>query len=319
MRIIRLQSLLTLQELTQLNREFPQFLFLTSPNDSWENVEILFGNRLSSDEIKKANKLKWIHCPSSQISRLCLNEIERQEDILVTQPRDENLFQIGEYVMATVLAISKNLFEWKEAQKTPHSVWDCKWRNTMMTLKDKIFLQIGRNKMGFEIAKRASENYMRVLGVSEKRSFFPHCRNSYDFSHLKDLIPEATVVNLTLPLEKSYDKWFGEEFLSLMNPESILSILGSVKCIDESYLIENASKWRAILIDADYQFPIPPHSKLWSIPNILITPEISPRPKSLANEAFKIFRYNLRQYYHGNFSEMKNLIDPSLVCLPSES
>lgn len=324
MRIVSLQTSLSFQELNQLNREFPQFLFLSSQRknislkEQWSKIEVLFGNRLSAEELMWAEQLKWIHSPSAQIRHLCLKEIEQQGDILVTEPRDENIGQIGEYLLAAVLAFSKNLFHWKEALHFPHLVWDSKWRNSMWTLKEKIFLQIGMSSAGIEIAKRMAEAEMTVIGVNEKGSFFPSCHKYYSYASLPKLLPEADVVNIMLPQEKPYEKWFTEKEMQLTKEGSILSILGSPKCLEEEALIALSKKWRGVILDASFQFPISVHSKLWSLPNILITPEVAPRPKTTAKEAYKTFRYNLRQYYHGNFSEMKNLIDPSILYTQAE-
>ncbi|MCE5316094.1 MAG: hypothetical protein LLG04_01850 [Parachlamydia sp.] len=64
---------------------------------------------------------------------------------------------------------------------------------------------------------------------------------------------------------------------------------------------------RGILLDASYQTPISAASPLWKIPNIIITPEVAPRPKLTERQAFRTFLYNLRQYLHGNFRDMRNL------------
>lgn len=320
MRIVLIQFALNLQELNQLHREFPQFLFLSFPQyttpiskDHWAKAEILFGSRLAEQELQYSEKLRWIHTPTAQLNRLCIKEIEAKGNILVTQTRDENLFQIGEYVLAAVLAFAKNLFPFKELTHAPQNLWDSKWRHTMWTLKNRIFLQIGMSKVGVEIARRASEAGMQVWSMGETASFHPHCHKNLSIKDLASTLPEADVVSLSLPPEKQFEKLLGEAELNLMKDGSILCILGTRKCFDEQALIALGSKLRGILLDADYSFPISSHSKLWQLPNILITPEIAPRPKSLGREAFKTFRYNLRQYVHGNFSEMRNLIDPSIL------
>lgn len=93
-----------------------------------------------------------------------------------------------------------------------------------------------------------------------------------------------------------------------MKQGSILIVIGSGG-VDADALaqIAESGKFRGILIDASYQTPLPATSPLWNIRNIIITPEVASRPKSTERQAFRTFLYNLRQYLHGNFQDMRNL------------
>lgn len=326
MNIAILQVALTLQELKQLSREFPQLLFLSFPKhelkpiskEHWQRAEVLFGERLTVEDLGHATQLHWIHTPTANTNRICVKEIENKGNILISNTRDDNIFQIGEYVIAGVLAFAKNLFRFKEANRFPAIVWDCKWRNTMWTLKDKVFLQIGMGKAGIEIARRAQLAGMKVWGMDEIRSFHPYCQKHLSLEELHATLHEADVVSVTIPRERRSSFIFGSDELGLMKQDSILSLIGNIHQIDEHALIEEASaeKFRGILLDTYFQTPIPPQSKLWQLPQIIISPEIAPRPRTTAREAFHLFRFNLRQYLHGNFSDMKNLIDPSIATGP---
>lgn len=323
MRIAYLQVSLSIQELNQLIKEFPQFLFLSVPKASsapiskehWSKIEILFGRRLACEDLEAAGQLKWIHTPGYDISTLCIKGIEKRGNILVTSTPESNNFQIAEFVLAAVLAFAKNLLALKEVNKFPHLVWDCKWRNSMWTLKNKVFLQIGMDKSAQEVTKRMSSTGLKVWGMNETATFFPYCSKTFSYQDMETVLPQADIVSILLPPLKKNEKWLGMKELKLMKEDSILIILGSSKCIDEDALAEIASmkKWRGILLDADYQFPVPASSKLWQIPNMIITSEVAPRPKNPNTESFKIFRYNLRHYVRGNFSEMKNVVDPSIL------
>ncbi|KAF3362829.1 hypothetical protein PHSC3_000571 [Chlamydiales bacterium STE3] len=322
MRIAYLQVPLELPEINQLIKEFPQFLFLSSPKKStpithehWEKIEILFGKRLICEDLQIAEQLKWIHSPIFEVNSLCIKKIEERGNILVSNTIENNNFQIAEFVLSAILAFAKNLFPLKAVNQNPQLVWDCKWRNNMWTLQDKTFLQIGMAPASQEITRRMRETGMKIWGMSEKGTFFPHCHQSFSFEELEEMLPKADVVSILFPPTKKYEKWLGHKELALMKEDSILTLLGSSKCIDENALsaLAETKKWRGILLDADYQFPVPLNSKLWGIPHMLIAPEVAPRPKKPSQEAFKIFRYNLRQYIRGYFSEMKNIVDPSIL------
>lgn len=152
---------------------------------------------------------------------------------------------------------------------------------------------------------------MRVWGVQKHRSFHPHCHKVLSTQELHSVLPAADVVCLAIPRGEQREKWFKREEMELMKNDSILVIIGSKTIIDENALAgvsKKTGKFRGILLDAFYQIPISPSSELWSIPNIIITPEVAPRPKTSKNEAFRLFRHNLRQYVHSNLTDMKNVI-----------
>lgn len=323
MNIVLLQTQLSLQDIEQLLQEFPHYLFLSFTEatyknlsqDNWSQVEIIYGTRLAPEELAKAHQLHWVHCPDKDINRLCMNEIKERGNIIVTSVREENLRQIGEFVFTCTLAFSKNLFHFYDINHTPAHVWDSKWRDSMLTLYDKHFLQIGLGKPATEITRVAQQFGMRVWGMDSVRSFHPHCHQTFSYQELNTILPKADVICLTLPKTKEFEKIIGRPQLEMMKENAILILLGNPKAIDETALIEVASKgkFKGILIDSMYQTPIPPQSPLWKLPNILITPEVSPRPKTREGQSFAVFRYNMRQYVHGNFKDMRNVVTQTVI------
>jgi len=324
--IVLLQFRLTDEEIRQLTGEFPQYLFLAPSevnykslgSEEWNRVEVIYGNKLTVEELEKAHQLRWIQSPVPSIAPLCVNEIEKKGNILVTSIKEENTTQIGEYVIGGILAFAKNLYHWKKADKNPLTLWDSKWRDSMWTLKNKTFLQIGLGHVGTEIARLAKQFQMRVWGIQEHRSFHPYCHKVFHMSELHSILPMSDVTCIAFPRGQEKPNWFKGEEIRLMKQDSILAIMGHKGIIDEDALAEVAltkDKFRGILLDAFYQLPISPGSRLWTIPNIVITPEVAPRPKSSEKESYRLFRYNFRQYLHGNFSDMRHLIGTKQIFL----
>lgn len=318
MNIILLQTPLTQQEFNQLLKEFPQYIFLSLTDfdikkmseDDWARVEVLFGDHLNEEELEMAHQLRWIHSPSPHVNRICMKTIEDQGNILVTNTKEENIYQIGEYVMAGIMAFSKNLFRWFVANQSPEVVWDSKWRNNIWTLEDRVLVQIGLGRVGSEIARRAQSLGMRVWGVQERASFHEHCNKIFAYKDLHSVLPKADVVSIALPRGIMETNWFRKEELELMKEDSILTIIGPKNVVNEMDLVEvgQTGKFRGILFDAFYPVPIPPTSPLWDLENMIITPEVAPRPKDQDSHAFRLFRYNMRQYQYGNINDMRNVI-----------
>lgn len=323
MNIILMQTQPSPQEIELLHTEFPQYLFLSpSPSgyknlseEHWSHVEVIFGNRLNQEELSKAKQLHWIHLPSTQTNRLCIDDVIKRGSILVTNTAEENIAQVGEFVLGIILSFSKNLLHWNEAERSPNIIWANKLRDTMWSLQDRTLLQVGLDKRGSEIARRCREMNMRVYGAEKKRSFHPYCHETLSYQDLEGFLPIADVVCLCLPNKPSWTHWFGSKEFNLMKKDSILIALGPHSIFDETALIEaaNSDKFRGIWLDASYDTPPPLNSPLWNTPNILITPGIAPRPKNIQTQAFRTFLYNLRQYGHNNYTEMRNVFSLSKI------
>lgn len=323
MNIVLLRVPLTLGEINKLTHEFPQLLFLSYPEsqlkkiskEHWAKVEILFGEKLTEEELSWAEALKWIHSPSTHLFRLPMEAIAERENMLVTCTKQENATQIAEYVMGIALSFAKNFFKWKEAMTFPALIWDAKWRDRMESLTGKVWLQIGMDKAGTEIAKQASERGMRVISIDKERNFHPYCKKNLSIHDLHSVLPYADVVSVVLPKEKDFAHWFTLKELKLMKENAILSLIGPTPLVDaEAHeAIPYLGRLRGVAIDASYFTPISPNSPLWDVPNLLITPGVAGRPASKGREAVKLFRSNLRDYMHGNFLDMRWQVDTSLI------
>jgi phosphoglycerate dehydrogenase-like enzyme len=318
MRITLLQAKLSEDEINRLPDEFPQFLFLSFnemtyknlSKDDWEKVEILYGSKLTEEELAKAPELRWIHCPVPNLSGLCTDAIQESGRIMLTTSWEENTDQIGEYVMAGVLAFAKNLLHWKDLNAHPEHIWDSKWRESMWEMKNRVLLQVGLGQIGNEVVRRAKMMDMKVWAVHDRHTFHPLCDRVFTWEELNKVLPEADVISISLPRNMQKRKVLTPEVLGLIKKEVILTILGGKELFDEQGLIKavREGKFRGVLWDALYQKPLSPASELWGLPNMIITPEASPRPKSREGESLKLFRYNFRQYIHDNFTDMRNLV-----------
>lgn len=318
MNIVLLQTKLPLEEIEQLLAEFPQFLFLSFTEmtyqglslDNWAQVEIIYGCKVTEEDLSKAHRLHWIHCPEGDLNRLSLKEIQDKGNILVTALREENYLQVGEFVMGAILTFAKNLYHFKEVGHQPPNLWDTKWRDQMMSLQDKVLIQVGMNKAGGEVARRAKQFGMKVWGVQKHHSFHPNCNESYSYKELKKILPQADVVVFNLPRTKEYEGWISREELESIKEGAIVIFLGSPKMVDLDALAElaKAGRYRGVVMDVAYQMPLSQNSPIWGIDNVIITPDVSQRPKAHTSSGIALFRYNLRQYVHGNFKDMRGIV-----------
>lgn len=332
MNVLILQYSLNPQELARIHREFPQLKLryyhlldfskfqmgptveekaVDTQDHNWKSVEILFGNHLTIEELKAAKDLRWIHNPSPSFSRMCLKEVIEKGNIIVTVGTGEYHFSVAEFVLAGILSFAKNLLYWKEMMHAPSHLWENKMRDNIWNLPNRILLQIGLNKEGTEIARLAKLNGMKVWGMEERRSFHPFCEKSFVMSDLLDVLPKVDVVSICLSKKDEYQDLITKSELEFMKQDSVLIVIGPHAVVNEHALVEVAQtgKLRGIILDVPYGSRIAPESPLWTLKNLLVTPEIAARPRQLSAKIFQSFHYNLRQYKVGNFNGMRGRVE----------
>lgn len=322
MNIILLQSKLRLEDIDKLLNEFPQFLFLSLTEEAchqlsqeqWSRVEILYGNHLSREELSYAHQLKWLHLPNDDHRHISLEALKTRGNILITDTLPPNINELAEFVVTVIFSFAKNLCHWHEAAKFPGLIWDCKWKDSMWLIRDCKVLQVGLDSIGTEITKQCRELGMNVWGVQEKRTFHPYCHKTISVSNLHSVLPQMNVVIISMPKGREYKNYFGKAELDLMDKDAVLIVVGNNKAVDEKALGEalDSGKFRGVLIDAYEGTPLSASSPLWKRPNVIITPDISSDSDEAEIQSFQTFRYNLRQYLHGNINDMHNVLKSHL-------
>ncbi len=309
---IFLQESLEPGEIETLRQEFSHYdLLFECHEKQWREVEILYGNQLTEDQLALATtRLRWIHSPNADTDGLCMEDITQQGNILVSLTKGQNVPQIAEFVIGTILAFAKQFFHWTQVAREPEEFWQWPLKETMWTLKDKTLLQVGLGEVGGAIVERANIFGMKTWGVRRQQSFHPYCHKTFSLETLNALLPTAHVVVVALPKRATAETIFGEEEFKLMRNDSIFIVVGSADTVDEQALAKEAQsgKFRGILLDSFRHPPPSKSSPLWNIPNGILTPSISSCPPSDEHTAFRLLRRNLRLFVQGKINEMKNLM-----------
>ena len=238
---VLLQHPLAVEQIDLLLREFPQYTFFsiryeerhTLPAQDWGQIEVFFGSHLSAQILQQASQLRWVHLPTDDTNHLYMPEIYQKGNILVSETVPPYSNEVARFVMAAVMAFSKQLFKWKELSNHPGLLWESKWGATMWNLSDTVLLQIGLNDVGMAITQQAQQLGLRTWGVQERRSFQPHCDKTIALKDLHSVLPNADVVVLSLPKDKKYYRWLGRREIELLKDDALLIVVGSNRVIDE--------------------------------------------------------------------------------------
>lgn len=197
------------------------------------------------------------------------------EGVPVCNSRGAHDAAVAEWVLGAVLAMQRRLPDHLRAQG------EAKWRDVVAKgawqppytgdLEGSTVLIVGHGSIGAAVERRLEPFGVRLLRVA--RSTHPGVHSATD---LPNLIPEADVVILLVPLTAATEGMFDAELLGAMRPGALLVNAGRGRLVDQDALTEAlyGGRIRAALDVTDPE-PLPPDNRLWRAPNLLLTPHMA--------------------------------------------
>jgi len=261
-------------------------------------TEIIYGFRLPENVIARAPKLKWFQTMSAGVDRF-LDDKFRRSSVIMTSVSGIHTVPIGELVLELMLMLAKQAslaFQQKQQQQ---------WKPFLpMVLRSKTVGIVGLGHIGREVARLAKAFGMRV--VATRRSARQSQRARYVDrlfapDQLLQLLSESDFVVLTLPLTKETHKIIGEAELRSMKPTAYLINVARGQVVDEEALARVLEEHRiaGAGLDVFTREPLPADSRLWKLPNVIISPHIAGYMENYSEQATAVFCENLRRYLGG--------------------
>lgn len=269
-------------------------------------VEVIFGLRLPRDVITRAPKLKWVQVMAAGANRF-LDTAMLESQVMMTSVSGIHATPISEFVFGLMLMFVKHAplcFQAKQEKQ---------WRRPLPSvLRSKTVGIVGLGSIGREVARLAKAFGMRVLAT--RRSTKRVGQAKYvDIILPKDqllwLLMESDFVVLTLPLTPETNKFIGEEELRAMKSTAYLINIARGGVVDEEALIRALDEhWIAGAgLDVFTIEPLPTESRLWELPNVILSPHISGGMEDYNMRATEVFCENLRRYLNGK--KLLNIVD----------
>jgi len=240
---------------------------------SYEWVEGLIGNGLFLyHPLERFRNLRFIQLTSAGLERVPLSEI-RTRRIELHSARGVYSVPMAEFALSGVLQLYKQAAFFRENQKRHR--WE-KHRG-LQELAGRTVCVVGCGSVGTECARRFAAFGCRVIGVAtsaREQAFFDEVVTEAD---LNDILPEADVLVLALPLTERTAGLIGTERLSRMKPSSVLVNIARGAIVDETALLSALTERRlqGAVLDVFEEEPLPDSSPLWDMDNVILTPHNS--------------------------------------------
>lgn len=260
--------------------------------------------------IEAGDDLDYIHIFSAGIERCASMPNINERGLIVTNSAKAASETIAEHSIALMLALSRNLHAHHSAQLK--SDWRRENAATppAVSVSGKTMLVLGLGGIGRQVARRAHDLGMRVIGTRNSSRTGP---DYVDYVGLSDemtkLAGEADVVVNALPLTESTRGIVNAEFFEGMTDGSYYISVGRGATTDTDALMAalDSGKLNGAGLDVTHPEPLPEDHELWAMPNVLITPHTAASSDLSQRNTIIIARENLRRYVRGE--RLLNLVD----------
>ncbi len=255
-----------------------------------------------ADDIAAASNIDYIHIFSAGLDR-CVGVAGLMElKPIATNSSNAGAEAIAEHSIALMLALTRNLHAHHGAQIRG------KWRDTDMDLpraqaaQGKTMLVLGLGSIGSQVARRAHDLGMRVMGTRNSSRSGP---DYVDYVGLSDemvtLAGKADVIVNALPLTSGTRGVIDADFFAGTKDGAIYISVGRGATTDTDALMTAlaSGKLRSAGLDVTDPEPLPEDHPLWALPNVLITPHMAGQSELSTRNRWIITRENLRRYILG--------------------
>jgi phosphoglycerate dehydrogenase-like enzyme len=275
------------------------------------DAEAAFG-WLSSDLLFKARNLRWLQAPQAAPPAGYYYPELIAHSVVVTNFREIFNDHIGAHILAFVLAFARGLHifipqqfrrEWKKSPSESGGV---------VHLPEATALIVGVGGIGTEAARLLSAFGVTVLGTDARRTAAPDgVAELHRPEALDELLPRADFVILTVPHTPATEGFFDRGRFRRMKPTAFFINIGRgmTTKLDDLVAALEAGEVAGAALDVYEQEPLPGDHRLWTMPNVLLTPHMAGHGPYLDDRRFQIIVDNCRAFAGGR--ALRNVVDKS--------
>ena len=241
-------------------------------NSSMSNSDILLTWNFPTSNLKKVSpNLKWIHCVSAGVEHLLpLNWMFA--GLILTNNSGVHSKKAGEYGLMSILMLHNHIPKIISNQKNK------KFESLFSTpIAGKTIVVVGTGNLGGAMIRLLAPLGPKIIGVNRKGEAVDGCSKVITVDKIDSILPEADILYLAMPETPGTKNLISRKRLDLLKPSCGIVNIGRQSAMDYDVLCEKlrTNKLAGAILDVFVPEPIELNSKLWQIPNLIITPHVS--------------------------------------------
>jgi phosphoglycerate dehydrogenase-like enzyme len=260
-----------------------------------QEVEVLLCDTAPRIDWGSARRLRLLQTMGSGVDALW-PAIGLSPQVHVANVRGMHLPEMRDHVLALLLAFERELPRALDQQRVRQ------WRPFAAgSLHGKRLCVLGLGEVGRAIAVACAGLGMRVTGTRYEARPTPHVDDVREPDGFRSLLPEADYVVVALPLTARTRGLLDSTALALLRPSAVLIHLSRGGIVDEEALVRalRSGALRGAALDVFCEEPLPPQSRLWDAPGLIVTPHLAGFVRKYVERALGVFLANLDRLEQG--------------------
>jgi len=278
------------------------------------DARVYMGFGIAEAVLKAGPNLEWVHSGSAGVgSSLSVEMMNR--DIVLTNTAGVHGPPMAEAILGMMLYFSRGFDLAVRAQQ------DRRWNTApfydagapLIEIAGSTVGIIGLGGIGGEVARRVTALGARVLGL-KRREGGPQMDGVeavYGDAGFARILAESDFVVVTAPDTPETRGMMSAAAFAAMRPEAVFINVARGAIADEKALLEalQSGGIRGAGLDVFAAEPLSHDSPFWSLPNVLVTPHVSPVTRRFWHRQSELILHNLDAYLSGRMNEMRNVVD----------
>ncbi len=259
------------------------------------------------DKVVAQGRLRWIQSSAAGLDH-CLTPTVSASEIAVSSASGLFADQVAEQTMALLTGIQRGLPVFFRAALKREFI-----RRPTRDLHGATVGIVGFGGNGRRIAEVLAPYRTRILATDLFPVDRPTCiQELWPAERLDDLLPLVDVLILCVPLTTATHGMIAASQLSKLKPGAILINVARGPVVVEADLVAEleAGRLGGVGLDVTEVEPLPTTSRLWELPNVIITPHVGAQSATRQNDITSFFCENLSRYQQG--LPLRNLVDKEL-------
>ena len=270
-----------------------------------QDAEILIAHAaILADGLPPAPKLRMVYATSAGLEKLAPYDW-LPDGVALLNNRGTHAAKAGEYGLMALLLMVNHMPALMTAQR------EGRWHVAHgSVLRGKRLVVVGLGTLGGTTAGFARDFGMVVTGVRTTPEPHPGCERVVAVSEFDDVLPEADYLYLATPLTPATRHLLDRARIAHMPKGASVANVGRGGLIEQDALCDalESGHLAGAVLDVVEPEPIPPGHRLWTTPNLIITPHVSADDPATYNaRSLDIFLDNLRAFRDGK--ELPNRYD----------
>ena len=177
----------------------------------------------------------------------------------------------------------------------------------------KTVVLVGTGTLGSSMAKLVAPLGANVIGVNKRGQMVEGCSKVITIDKIDSVLPGTDFLYLALPETPETKNLINRKRLDMLKPTCGIVNIGRQSAMDYDALCEKLSnnEIAGAILDVFTHEPIEKNSKLWDIPNLVITPHVSSDDNgNYVKLTLDIFIKNLKLFIENK--ELSNQVDKKL-------